>query len=237
VMCSVATWESRWRPVLAEARGPTNRFAQRSHWSAFYERHTDKPFEWFVSSEVALSALEPCLKSLDAAGRDNAGLTTAKRILHVGCGTSTLGPLLAERGHHVTNIDFEESCLEMSRALHPDSWSAHSGTCEWLVHDAARLPAEWTGRFDVVLDKGGLCAVLFGGGQAAATVVRELHRCSNRLTCFITDDPPEQREEFLRAALGSDIRVSCSTIDLEEDNAPNSFPTHERLYFLYQIRK
>ena len=48
------------------------------------------------------------------------------------------------------------------------------GTCEWLLHDMCALPAHWSGRFDAVVDKGGLCAAIFAGEAYAAAACREV---------------------------------------------------------------
>ena len=200
-------------------------------WRSFYQRKQGNTFEWFVSATAAARALAP-------------RLPRAGRILHLGCGTSRLGPLLAARGFDVTNVDYDESCLVAARthaAPLAAEWAAVGGACEWVRHDMRELPSSWTSRFDAVVDKGGLCAAVFAGEAHAAAACREAARCCTPKAQmhWLTDDPPEQRVELLRAAL-PDFDVVGTLIELEadaEDGEESDLSSHEREYYVYSARR
>lgn len=85
------------------------RFGEPAFWREFYARKSKSgPFEWFVDADVAAHALQPLLPRSQGGG--------GRRVLHLGCGTSVLGPLLAEQGHAVVNVDYDRGCLEAASA-------------------------------------------------------------------------------------------------------------------------
>ena len=92
------------RRLSAAAPG---RFGEPAFWREFYARKSG-PFEWFVDADVAARALQPLLPRSQGGG--------GCRVLHLGCGTSALGPLLAEQGHAVVNVDYDRGCLEAASA-------------------------------------------------------------------------------------------------------------------------
>ena len=214
------------------------RFGEPAFWREFYARKSG-PFEWFVDAAVAARALQPLLP------QSQAGSSGGCRILHLGCGTSTLGPLLAEQGHAVVNVDYDRGCLEVARAQFADAttaaeraeWARRGGSCEWLLHDMCALPAHWGGTFDAVVDKGGLCAAIFAGEAHAAAACREAARCSapHASMHYITDDAPELRVELLRAVLPG-FEVVGSSISTDDDD-DDEFDHHRREYFVYSATR
>lgn len=110
----------------------TTMFGDASYWRKWYERRRGEPsFEWFVDATVAVHALAPLLPPAGSS------------VLHLGCGTSSLGPLLAERGLCVVNVDYDRSCLDLARAQSAPRaalWAAAGGSCEWHHHDMCALP-------------------------------------------------------------------------------------------------
>ena len=225
------------------------RFGEPAFWREFYARKSKSgPFEWFVDADVAARALQPLLPRSLGGGR--------RRVLHLGCGTSALGPLLAEQGHVVVNVDYDRGCLEAASAQvgsRPE-WARHrvaageggelwrhrgGGTCEWLLHDMCALPAHWSGRFDAVVDKGGLCAAIFAGEAYAAAACREAARCSTADASmhYITDDAPELRIDLLRAALPGYEVVGASIAPADEEDEEDAFGHHRREYFVYSATR
>lgn len=114
-------------------------------------------------------------------------------VLHLGCGTSALGPWIASltQGSTVVNADFEQQCIEVSRTRwHPETVKAMIQAQEkhelsgvlprpndrilWGVADARSLPKDFIGRFDLVVEKGLLDSMLSGGVRQAALCMEEM---------------------------------------------------------------
>ena len=77
---------------------------------------------------------------------DVLGLPSGSRVLDVPCGQGRHAHLLAEAGFHVAGLDYSAELLAKSRAR---------GTGPRLRYrrgDMRRLPAEWRGRFDAVVN-------------------------------------------------------------------------------------
>eukprot|EP00908_Phaeocystis_cordata_P011103 Transcript_21943.p2 GENE.Transcript_21943~~Transcript_21943.p2 ORF type:complete len:222 (+),score=37.09 Transcript_21943:116-781(+) len=204
------------------------RFGEPQFWQEFYLRKSG-PFEWFVDAAVAARALKPLLPR-----------RSGSAILHLGCGTSALGPLLAADGFSVVNVDYDQSAIEAARGrFEPERWARRGGSCEWQCGDMRALPADWTGRFDAVVDKGGLCAAIFAGEAHAASACREAARClaAQGALHYITDDAPEQRVDLLRAAL-PDFEVTGASIDADEDEDDDALLDHHRReYYVYSASR
>ena len=199
---------------MAESAAAPERFAERAHWTQFYSRKPESaPFEWFVSAAQAVDALLPLLPPKG-------------KLLHAGCGTSDLGPQLASHGFEVDNVDFEPACIAAAQAR-----GDATARCRWHVESLERLPAAWTGRFDAVVDKGGLCAVVFGGDSAAHAVLHELRRCCKPggSMHFITADAPEERLELMQHGLGGGARLTYRAIEPEDDEE------RQCDYFVYSV--
>jgi len=70
------------------------------------------------------------------------------RILHIGCGNSSLAFDLYSAGYqNITNIDFSETVIKHQRSADID------GRMEWIVADLTDLKEFDQDRFDVVIDK------------------------------------------------------------------------------------
>ncbi|CAN0411325.1 unnamed protein product, partial [Ectocarpus sp. 12 AP-2014] len=115
-----------------------------------------KAFEWFLSYNGGLKEyLLPVLE-----------------LLHVGCGTSEVGPKLAEESAlsslHVTDIDSSPTAVRLMKKRH-----AALGNYDCREGDVLNLdfPA---GRFDAVVDKGTLDALLCRSAEDALAMVSEV---------------------------------------------------------------
>ena len=218
-------WERIWNPVLTEAIGETSqsRFGKLTFWEDFYSRkrgdnglpqlgaNADGSFEWFLDpAEV----VDECARELEGCPGDGP-------ILHVGCGTSTLGVDLCRLvSRDVVNVDnSSEAVRAMTEAAAAGLHAIDGAESTWVEHDCAALPDGWCDRFSIVLDKGTLDAFLFAGEGAAQRLCAETDRVlrPGGKLLFITDDPPEQRLEVLHACLPHFQHSFRTLDDIRED--------------------
>ena len=185
------------RPVSrlapARTRAHVHAFGSPEYWTGFYADPRHERFEWFVDAERALALVRPRLRAL-----------RADRVLHVGAGTSALGPALAADGvGEVVNLDADADACRLAEGAWRARGGARARACSWHAGDARDLPARWSGRFDAAVDKGTTDALVFAGGGDAARALREIGRClrPGGELWMITDDPPEDRVELLRDSL------------------------------------
>mmetsp|Transcript_15422 Transcript_15422/g.53561 ORF Transcript_15422/g.53561 Transcript_15422/m.53561 type:complete len:329 (-) Transcript_15422:150-1136(-) len=171
--------------------------------ASFWEREYDgspAPYEWYAT----FRDLRPCLDALAVRARD--------RVLHVGCGTSSLAAdLYHEMGvTRVTNIDVSARALELATAA---AASDRRGPAEmdFLLADVRRLqehehePFRRGGAFELAIDKGTLdslsCDTREGEANVAAAL-RQLRRAlvpGGRLVVVTTVDAAECGRWFAAA--------------------------------------
>jgi SAM-dependent methyltransferase len=97
------------------------------------------------------------------------GLPVGSRVLDAACGQGRHAHLLAEAGLDVEGVDYSEDLLARARAR---------GTGPGLRYtraDVRQLPAEWTGRFDAVVNLGTSFG-FFTDPDDDVTALRELAR-------------------------------------------------------------
>ncbi|XP_040379702.1 eEF1A lysine and N-terminal methyltransferase [Oryza brachyantha] len=127
-------------------------FTSRENWDNFFKlRGTGDSFEWYAEWEDLQA---PLLSLLLQVGGGGGG--TGPEILVPGCGSSVLSERLYDAGYRrITNVDF-------SRVLVADMLRRHARArpeMRWRVMDMTDL--QFTdGSFDVILDKGGLDALM-----------------------------------------------------------------------------
>ena len=196
---------------------------EKTFWDTFYEgkRGTSEEddFEWFVDAAAAAEFVRDTITP------------EHRRLLHVGAGTSKLGPILMATERHgipleVVNCDNSETAVEVMCNAFPE--------LDWHLLDLADIgdtvsglmPHPWDSTFDVIIDKGALDAVLFGGPDLTAkflfgcarmlkisasssfsTEEIEMQKKSGGIWIQISADPPERRLELLRAVLPEGWRV------------------------------
>uniref|UniRef100_A0A0E0KPL6 Methyltransferase type 11 domain-containing protein n=1 Tax=Oryza punctata TaxID=4537 RepID=A0A0E0KPL6_ORYPU len=130
-------------------------FTSRENWDKFFAlRGTGDSFEWYAEWEDLRSPLLSLLQGCGGGGGGGGG--KGPEILVPGCGSSVLSEKLYDAGfRHITNVDF-------SRVLVADMLRRHARArpeMRWRVMDMTDM--QFTdGSFDVILDKGGLDALM-----------------------------------------------------------------------------
>ncbi|KAJ7521159.1 hypothetical protein O6H91_19G040400 [Diphasiastrum complanatum] len=128
---------------------PQGSFRDGQFWDEFFEARKGRPFEWYVEWEhLSLLLAHHCglLPSM----------APQSQILVPGCGNSELSAQMYDAGfHHITNIDFCQAVIR--EMLHKHARSRPR--MMWRVMDMTNM--QFPGKsFDVVMDKGGLDALL-----------------------------------------------------------------------------
>lgn len=165
-------WTWRWHIAQAELRGPALFFADSRHWEVEFANalralghnqntHTGVSKEWVAAPEAVMcSVVESHVSASDRC---------ELQMLHAGCGTSSLGPLLAASFPNaaVRNIDVSTSAIAAARSRCPNGLNSR---CSWQVADALHL-YDTSGNqalFHVVIDKGLVDSLLHAGAFAVA---------------------------------------------------------------------
>lgn len=191
---------------------------RRSYWEEYHE-NSDLSHEWFLEPRKCLEVLLPTVQTVCASQSSSTKDRDALRVLHIGCGTSTLGIELArssltmKSSLHVSNVDFSKNAIEAMRKARSQSPDAAATLNEWILADLLSLPFE-NCHFDLILDKGTFDAFEASdagrrqdqAGQGPAErlcneVDRVLKRRLDSAWLQITHSAPESRLEVLHASL------------------------------------
>lgn len=118
------------------------------------------------------------------------------RLLHVGCGTSDMGPRLAQEASlplHVTDIDNSPSAVRLMK-------QRHAGLENYTASEADVLNLNFPeGSFDAIVDKGTLDALLCRSVEEARETVAEMHRALVKGGAYVqvSAEDPEARLDLL----------------------------------------
>jgi EEF1A lysine methyltransferase 4 len=162
---SAATFStSEERPKTPQIkRGPhsSKQFGEPEYWDSRYNKifHDFKEmskqqqeeegieYDWYIDRTKACDLIIPYLEM-------NRGLSS--RVLIVGCGLSSVGPELYERGYkNVVNIDFSQVVISRMQK----EYAKHEGL-QFSVLDVSNLGSFGDNYFDFIFDKGCLDAVM-----------------------------------------------------------------------------
>ncbi|CAL5067260.1 unnamed protein product [Urochloa decumbens] len=141
-------------PPPASILGTLGDFTSRENWDKFFAiRGTGDSFEWYAEWPSLRAPLLALLGDRAAAGAE---------ILVPACGSSALSEQLYDSGfRRITNVDF-------SRVVVADMLRRHARArpeMRWRVMDITSMQFA-DGSFDVILDKGGLDALMEPGAGA-----------------------------------------------------------------------
>ncbi|KAF7457076.1 spermine/spermidine synthase family,related protein [Cryptosporidium felis] len=134
-------------------------FTSKDYWTRFFRNYkgdNGRGFEWYGDFESLRNLL------LGSLGESGGSELDRKRILHVGCGNSTLATKLYDEGfRNITNIDFSREVIEVMRER-----NKKRKELEWICMDIEKDFGEYVekdenkGKFDAIIDKGFLDAFL-----------------------------------------------------------------------------
>ncbi|MCO5595473.1 hypothetical protein L7F22_049516 [Adiantum nelumboides] len=138
-------------------------FKELDYWESFFKIRDGKPFEWYGEfPDFAELLADQCGMAGSADGY--------LKILIPGCGNSELSACLYDAGFkHIVNIDFSKKViaemLKKHMRLRPEM--------KWRVMDMTDMKFS-DAAFDVIIDKGGLDALLGDPGQETIQATRFL---------------------------------------------------------------
>uniref|UniRef100_A0A1I7YR99 Methyltransf_11 domain-containing protein n=1 Tax=Steinernema glaseri TaxID=37863 RepID=A0A1I7YR99_9BILA len=113
-------------------------YREKSYWDKRFS--SEVHFEWLADWEKFRHLILPHLRKMD-------------RILHIGCGNSSLSQDIVNCGFpDVTNVDFSEVLIENGRRTQPHM--------KWLCNDMRTLDSVASGSMDVVIEKASIESLL-----------------------------------------------------------------------------
>nr|CRX79111.1 hypothetical protein ls5930a1_00147 [Leucosporidium scottii] len=196
-------------------------YGTQEYWDERYAREApDATFDWLKKYEDMKPYIHQFVPD------------RSKRILHLGCGNSTLPIDMYDDGYEQqANLDYSSVVIEKQQALHGEVRPKMT----WCTGDIRKLPFE-DGSFDVCIDKGTMDAMMTQGGdpwnppaeimQACKEEVDEVCRvlAPGGIFLYLTWGQPHFRKRHL-------VREGW-TIQVEELGGESSFS-----YFLYILRR
>mmetsp|Transcript_27063 Transcript_27063/g.57766 ORF Transcript_27063/g.57766 Transcript_27063/m.57766 type:complete len:317 (-) Transcript_27063:1472-2422(-) len=177
-----------------------SQFGTKSYWNEMYQGMGDfspEEYSWYYGWEGIAPHVTGYLdyyllsSSADDIGNDGEKNNEKKMmgkedisILIPGCGNDPLLLDLYNSGYrHLTAFDYSPGAIDRQRDLMeylPKNTSGSQDSIRLSVLDARNLPSEWTGEFDVVIEKGALDAIYLSGDGNFEKAVLELTRVVKR---------------------------------------------------------
>uniref|UniRef100_A0A7S3JZ52 Methyltransferase type 11 domain-containing protein n=1 Tax=Aureoumbra lagunensis TaxID=44058 RepID=A0A7S3JZ52_9STRA len=152
-------------------------YGKKETWDERYSQ-SEAEFEWLCSWNDEL--------------KNAINVKAGSRILHVGCGTSTLGVEMVRNGYQVTNTDYSEIAIQKMVKKYPQHI--------WCVADGTSMAQFSDNAFDAVVEKGTLDALACAGKERkklCQMLIQECSRVAKMKVVSICFGQPETRLEFL----------------------------------------
>ncbi|KAJ1488593.1 S-adenosyl-L-methionine-dependent methyltransferase, partial [Baffinella frigidus] len=128
-------------------------FHTKEYWEKFHRKQGEKPFEWYAS-----------LPEFEALLLDSVTSASHPRVLVPGCGDSALCAELSDAGfREVVGLDFSPAAVSKCLRTWPTSETGPRFMCADMTQN--NFPPA---RFDLVIDKGTLDALVSDGSQDSA---------------------------------------------------------------------
>lgn len=188
---------------------PRLEYGDATYWTLRYKEKSTEPFDWYLKWEQLKETLTPWLSA-------------ESEVLMLGCGTSLIPEQMVSEGL-ASSIVCVDQCAELIEAL-SEKYKDKEEAFHFEALDAAQLPVtDWADRFDVVMDKAMLDAILSGrqGRPKAEEVLKAalaVLKQSGRYVC-ISHARPGQRLPLLHSVADGD-QWEVSTIPRPLDAAP-----------------
>lgn len=195
-----------------EVKEPTRLdYGDSTYWTLRYKEKSTEPFDWYLKWEQLKETMTPWLSA-------------ESEVLMLGCGSSLIPEQLVADGL-AAGVVCVDQCAELIEALREKYKEKEAFQFEAI--DAAELPQDWADRFDVVMDKAMMDAILVGrqGRPKAEEVLKAVFavlKPSGKYVC-ISHAQPAQRLPLLQSLVPKDQQqwgVSCSRIPRPLDAAP-----------------
>lgn len=187
---------------------PRLEYGDATYWTLRYKEKSTEPFDWYLKWEQLKETLTPWLSA-------------ESQVLMLGCGTSLIPEQLVSEGL-ASSIVCVDQCAELIEALREKYNEKEAFHFEAL--DAAQIPVtDWAERFDVVMDKAMLDAILSGrqGRPKAEEVLKAalaVLKPSGRYVC-ISHARPGQRLPLLHSVADRE-QWEVSSVPRPLDAAP-----------------
>lgn len=187
---------------------PRLEYGDATYWTLRYKEKSTELFDWYLKWEQLKETLTPWLSA-------------ESQVLMLGCGTSLIPEQLVSEGL-ASSIVCVDQCAELIEGLREKYNEKEAFHFEAL--DAAQIPVtDWAERFDVVMDKAVLDAILSGrqGRPKAEEVLKAalaVLKPSGRYVC-ISHARPGQRLPLLHSVADRE-QWEVSSVPRPLDAAP-----------------
>jgi len=185
-------------------------FADPDYWEVRYNETQFEAYDWYLKWLGLKNILAPVL-------------STESQVLMVGCGTSSLSDEMYLEGYtNITNIDRCDVVINAVAERNQDKASMR-----YQVMDALEMPEDWTGFYDVIIDKACLDAVMCGkdGKASASKMLKNVSRCLKPGTgvyvCVSGGKPVLRKPLFLGSVQHGDVSEEYGwKVDMEACSKP-----------------
>ncbi|KXS22255.1 hypothetical protein M427DRAFT_65281 [Gonapodya prolifera JEL478] len=197
-------------------------YETKRHWNKRFQKESH--FEWLLEWDHYESLVLPYLTSLGVQKLHSGG-ASPYRVLHLGCGNSSLGVDFAnwavvyrkrasevqdQSGNEapflvVTNVDFSNVVItNMKERYPPEDFEQHGVQLEWICGDARTLRSLPSDHYDLVIDKSCFDALVCGGREHARKAVRALQRVAKLDAVWVMISYSTNREEYVLKDAGDE---------------------------------
>ena len=164
-------------------------YSKKTFWDERFSQESGN-FDWYADWEQ----LKPKLISY---------LTPSSLILNVGCGNSKLAyQMWKDNFKNIINIDISGIVISKMKEQYPN--------LNYIEMDATKMTFP-NNKFDFVIDKGTLDAIMCGGDpNPPFDLINEMYRVTkfNGYCCFVTHGNKESRFDYIKKCIGEDEKFN-----------------------------